>query len=346
MTETRAERFEREVPVIYDIIDARIAEVGSGEGASLAAPGDTPSSIATTNSVGISSKAARSDHSHSGVSVTDLNDALATKANTSHTHSIDNITGLDSAINGKQPLDSDLTTIAALTPSNNDLLQRKSGAWINRSVAQVKTDLQLAAVATTGSYNDLSDKPATATFSLVEKYYQDEYGIYSITGPPLTFMASSTWGATDHNISLMFVPAGKAINGVCVAIRTNASYAATSAPSQVKIYDTSGTLVGSSPDSNTMALSKGWSTQTLSSPIAAQGSDRYVYIGVSLGGFAGASLAWPTAISTDLPEFVSTGSIIGRRRAFYASNSAGLPNSFNPSSYGTTTSYIPLIGLV
>jgi hypothetical protein len=40
-----------------------------------------------------------------------------------------------------QALDSDLTAIAGLSPSNDDFLQRKSGAWTNRTVAQVKTDL-------------------------------------------------------------------------------------------------------------------------------------------------------------------------------------------------------------
>lgn len=43
----------------------------------------------------------------------------------------------------KQPTDSDLTTIAGLSPSNDDFLQRKSGSWANRTVAQVKTDLGL-----------------------------------------------------------------------------------------------------------------------------------------------------------------------------------------------------------
>lgn len=45
---------------------------------------------------------------------------------------------------GKQPLDSDLTAIAALTPADNDVVQRKSGVWTNRTPAQVKTDLSLA----------------------------------------------------------------------------------------------------------------------------------------------------------------------------------------------------------
>jgi hypothetical protein len=43
----------------------------------------------------------------------------------------------------KQPLDADLTAIAALTPANDDVLQRKSGSWLNRTLAQLKTDLAI-----------------------------------------------------------------------------------------------------------------------------------------------------------------------------------------------------------
>lgn len=49
----------------------------------------------------------------------------------------------DQDLSGLQPLDSDLTAIAGLSPSNDDFLQRKAGAWTNRTVAQVKTDLGL-----------------------------------------------------------------------------------------------------------------------------------------------------------------------------------------------------------
>lgn len=45
---------------------------------------------------------------------------------------------------GAQPADADLTAIAALAPANDDFVQRKAGAWANRTVAQVKTDLGVA----------------------------------------------------------------------------------------------------------------------------------------------------------------------------------------------------------
>lgn len=41
--------------------------------------------------------------------------------------------------------DADLTTIAGLSPSNDDVLQRKAGAWANRTIAQLLTDLGIAA---------------------------------------------------------------------------------------------------------------------------------------------------------------------------------------------------------
>jgi hypothetical protein len=44
-----------------------------------------------------------------------------------------------------QPLDSDLTALAAIAPSDDDFVQRKSGVWVNRSLAQALTDFQLPA---------------------------------------------------------------------------------------------------------------------------------------------------------------------------------------------------------
>lgn len=43
----------------------------------------------------------------------------------------------------KQPLNANLTTIAGLTPANNDVLQYQSGSWAASSPAQLKTTLSL-----------------------------------------------------------------------------------------------------------------------------------------------------------------------------------------------------------
>lgn len=53
----------------------------------------------------------------------------------------------------QQPIDSDLTAIAALTPTNDDVIQRKAGSWINRTMAQLKSDLGLNNVANVDQTN-------------------------------------------------------------------------------------------------------------------------------------------------------------------------------------------------
>lgn len=49
-----------------------------------------------------------------------------------------------------QPLDSDLTTIAGLTATTDNVIQSKSGAWASRTMAQLATDL-----AATGEFPDM-----------------------------------------------------------------------------------------------------------------------------------------------------------------------------------------------
>lgn len=51
-------------------------------------------------------------------------------------------TDLQSALDGKQPVDADLTAIAGITPTNDDVIQRKAGAWVNRTISQLVTDLR------------------------------------------------------------------------------------------------------------------------------------------------------------------------------------------------------------
>lgn len=85
-------------------------------------------------------------HGHVISDTTGLQTALDGKADTLHGHLITDVLGLQSELDGKQPLDSDLTDVAALTPTNDDVLQRKAGAWTNRSIAQLTTDLGLGSV--------------------------------------------------------------------------------------------------------------------------------------------------------------------------------------------------------
>jgi hypothetical protein len=55
--------------------------------------------------------------------------------------SVDGQSGAVDLTNSYRAKDADLTAIAGLSASNDDFVQRKSGAWSNRTVAQVKTYL-------------------------------------------------------------------------------------------------------------------------------------------------------------------------------------------------------------
>jgi microcystin-dependent protein len=73
----------------------------------------------------------------------ELDAALAGKAATSHTHAQADVTNLVADLAGKQPLDSDLTTIAAITPGAGHVLAADGAGWISKSYAALKTALGL-----------------------------------------------------------------------------------------------------------------------------------------------------------------------------------------------------------
>lgn len=58
---------------------------------------------------------------------------------------INELDGVEDTIEAKQPLDSDLTTIAGLTATTNNVIQSVSSAWASRTPAQLKATLSLVA---------------------------------------------------------------------------------------------------------------------------------------------------------------------------------------------------------
>lgn len=80
---------------------------------------------------GVATTLARSDHVHGTPAIVTPGDIGA--ATTGHNH-----TGT------YQPLDADLTTIAGLTPTTDNVIQSVAGAWASRTPAQVKTALAIA----------------------------------------------------------------------------------------------------------------------------------------------------------------------------------------------------------
>lgn len=90
-------------------------------------------------------------HTHTLANVTDITASAAElntldgiTASTAELNYVDGVTSaIQTQIDGKQASDSDLTTIAGLSPSNDDVMQRKAGAWANRTMAQLAADMKV-----------------------------------------------------------------------------------------------------------------------------------------------------------------------------------------------------------
>jgi hypothetical protein len=72
----------------------------------------------------------------------------ATVADDSHNHTIANVDGLQTALDGKQPLDADLTAIAALANTDGNFIVGNGTAWVAESGATARTSLGLGGLAT------------------------------------------------------------------------------------------------------------------------------------------------------------------------------------------------------
>lgn len=73
------------------------------------------------------------------------------------------VTGLVTDLSNKQPLDSDLTTIAGLTATTNNFMVATSSAWASRTPAQAKTALAIVESDVSGLVTDLSAKAPAAS---------------------------------------------------------------------------------------------------------------------------------------------------------------------------------------
>lgn len=131
------------------------------------------------------------------------------------------VTSLTTDLAGKQPLATDLTAIAGLTPTNDDVLQRKAGAWTNRTIAQLLTDLGLAAL-----YQPL-DSDLTAIAALT----QTNGNVLTSNGTAWTSAALPAFSTRVETIADAASLTGDSVSGaIQVGVCTSLSQAATVNP--------------------------------------------------------------------------------------------------------------------
>jgi hypothetical protein len=85
-----------------------------------------------------------------------------------------------------QPLDADLTAIAALAPADGSVLARVAGSWSSRTAAQLKTDLNITkADVGLGNVDNTSDATKnSATATLTNKRITDRVGTTASSATP------------------------------------------------------------------------------------------------------------------------------------------------------------------
>lgn len=110
-----------------------------------------------------------------------------------------------------QPLSSELTAISNITPADDDFIQRKSGVWVKRTVTQVKSDLSVRGIFSSGNisggtlsasstyYVGGSNLAPSATESFYRIYVPVSITIKSVVFATLKGTASS---AHDCTVSL------------------------------------------------------------------------------------------------------------------------------------------------
>ena len=79
-----------------------------------------------------------------------------------------------SSLSSKQDASSELTAIASLLPADNNVLQRKSGAWTSRTPTQLKADLAIGITDVSGLSTALSGKEGTVTPGSSSQYYRGD----------------------------------------------------------------------------------------------------------------------------------------------------------------------------
>lgn len=173
------------------------------------------------------------------------------------------------------------------------------------------------------------------------------YGFVGASYRPMP-SGTSVLGNGVMHFARVWIPAGREIDGLWIAVRTAAGgHDGTSGPNCLAIYDDSGNLIDTTVDDASLWTDVGWRGDLLSGgPIPAQQTGRFVYVSAIARGFSTSpGVSFPTGTNDgDAPWFVS-GPTGGNRRSFYLSGQTSVPASFDPTSAGTATTFMPLYGV-
>jgi hypothetical protein len=340
-------------------VDGTIVVTGTPTVAPVVSVGTIAQSQVTTL---VSDLAAKYVKPGPGIPSTDLTAAVQTSlgaANTAVQPARQVISGTGLSGGGDLSADRTLTvaygTSAGTATQGNDT--RVTGA-LQTSVATTKGDLfaatGAAAVSRVGVGTDTQVLTADSTQTTGVKWAAPTgggpvfplsgYGLLTASDAPAMFQNTSPLSNATLFGARCWVPANTALGHLATAVRTGGTYSASGIPNQLGVYTDAGVLVQSTVDDNTLWATAGWVSRPITT-VAAQASGRFVYILYILGGFTGTVVPYALgANDTNASWFALGVTNSGNRRCFYLSGQTALPASFDPTSIGTATGFLPLVG--
>lgn len=170
------------------------------------------------------------------------------------------------------------------------------------------------------------------------------YGLVAATDNPGSFNGTGSIGTGFVWLTRLWVPPYTPFSKIAMVVVTGDTYTPSAVPNQLGWYTDDGVLQDVTANDSTMWATGGtWYVGNLSTPVPAQSTGRFIYIASITGGFNSVSHLYITGAN-----YAVLTTIVGsaKRRCMYINGQTALPATFDPTSYGTATAYIPLMGLL
>lgn len=197
-----------------------------------------------------------------------------------------------------------------------------------------------------GSASGTAAQGNDSRFGNVPAYPPSGYGLVAISIDPDACQGSAGIN-NELRFTRLFIPAGKSFSKLWAGVRTAGVWDSATTPNQLLLYSDAGVLLDSTPNDGTLWAGTGWRGGTLSGGAqAAQAADRYVYVAWSIRGMTTPPvMPFPPSANDSNATFAAVGVAGGNRRCFYAAGTSSPPASIDPTSYGTSTCFIPVVGV-
>jgi len=228
-----------------------------------------------------------------------------------------------------------------LLTTKGDLIVATSGGGATR--LGVGSNTQILTVDSTQATGLKWAAPAASGMDQIFPMNQG-YGLLTVSDNPLFFQNISGLASGTVFGARCWVPANTALGHLVAANHSAGTYNTSAVPNQLGIYDDSGTQLQTTANDNTLWTTVGWAGGAITT-VPAQASGRFVYILYILGGFTGVQVPYALGANDTNAPYMGLGvTNAGNRRAFYLNGQSALPGSFNPTSVGTNTGFVPLVG--